>query len=195
MRKVHNNIYACKDSLLYYSKEIVLLIDLDGTLVDTNYANFLAYNYALKQVLGSQLSFDKSRRFTREVLKETYPTIPSIDLEKIIKIKNEKYSDHLDKTRVNSALVMLLQKYHKTNNTVLVTKSHKRRAEETLSYHNLMGYFSNKIFAQANNKYEEAINTLSLSISLVAIFEDDDLEIGNAVKIGIPKQNINKIKF
>jgi len=186
------NVYSQTTKL---SKETTFLIDLDGTLVNTNYANYLAYYYAIKQILKFEISYDEKKRFTRNILNKTFPNIQASDLKRIVKLKENKYKNYLEKTKVNEELVILLQKYYKTNRIILVTKCHRERAEETLCFHKLSHYFTNKIFSQTNNKYKEAINNLQLSVSSVVIFEDDDLEVENAIKSGIPKQNINKVTF
>lgn len=177
------------------SEKIIFLIDLDGTLVDTNYANYLSYHYAVKQVLGIKLSYDENIRFTRSVLSKIFPDILKLDFKEIIRVKENKYKDFLEKTKINKNLVTLLQRYYKTNRLVLVTKSSDRRAKETLFFHNLAHYFSDKIFSKEGNKYKEAIDLLHLSVSSLIVFEDDDFEIENAIKVGIAKQNIQRVTF
>ena len=34
----------------------ILLFDMDGTLINTDYANFLSYKYAIQKVCGSQIN-------------------------------------------------------------------------------------------------------------------------------------------
>lgn len=174
-------------------EKTIFFIDLDGTLVDTNYANYLAYHYAIKQILGFELSYDKRKRFIRSDLNKIFPNIKKSDLKKIIRLKENKYKNYLDTTKVNEYLFQLLERFYKNKKIILVTKCHKQRAEETLSYHNLNHYFSNKVFSKGGNKYKEAIDNLELSASSIVVFEDDDIEIENAVKAGVPKQNIQKI--
>nr|WP_315137481.1 HAD hydrolase-like protein [uncultured Capnocytophaga sp.] len=188
--KQYTAFYATK-----VSEKTIFLIDLDGTLVDTDYANYLAYHYAIKKIFEIELSYDRKKRFTRNDLKKIFPNIQVSDFEKIVRLKEDKYKDYLSKTVVNKDLMILLQNYHKTNAVILVTKCHRERAKQTLSYHNLELYFTDKVFSEGGNKYKEAINSLQLATSSVVVFEDDDTEIENAIKVGILEQNINKVIF
>ena len=45
---------------------------MDGTLIDTSYANFLAYSDSIKRITGRGIaaSHDKSERFTRNSLEK-----------------------------------------------------------------------------------------------------------------------------
>ena len=55
----------------------VIVFDLDGTLVDSDYANFLAYEDAVMHVLSKhiELDFAQGIRITREALKELISNI------------------------------------------------------------------------------------------------------------------------
>jgi len=53
--KQYTAFYATK-----VSEKTIFLIDLDGTLVDTDYANYLAYHYAIKKIFEIELSYDRS---------------------------------------------------------------------------------------------------------------------------------------
>lgn len=56
-------------------KQHVLFFDMDGTLIDTNYANYLSYTQAIQQVLKteSDISYAPDIRFTRMHLKKYFP--------------------------------------------------------------------------------------------------------------------------
>ena len=112
----------------------------------------------------------------------------------LIKLKEKYYIEFLDKTSLNNILIDLLKQYN-TNKKILVTKCSKERGVQTLTYHNLLSFFDDVIYATTNNKYREVIEILSLNTGNIIIFEDDDLEIENALKIGIPNQNIIKINI
>jgi len=90
----------------------VLMFDFDGTLVDTNYANFLSYTKAIQQVVQSNLDFSycPNERFTREVLKKVIPALSRTEYEKIIKLKNKLYIQCLCETKLNCSSVEILKK-------------------------------------------------------------------------------------
>ena len=102
--KQYTAFYATK-----VSEKTIFLIDLDGTLVDTDYANYLAYHYAIKKIFEIELSYDRKKRFTRNDLKKIFPNIQVSDFEKIVRLKEDKYKDYLSKTVVNKDLMILLQ--------------------------------------------------------------------------------------
>lgn len=71
----------------------VIVFDLDGTLVDSDYANFLAYEDAVTHVLSKhiKLDFSQSIRITRESLKELIPNITDKQLNDISSHKERIY--------------------------------------------------------------------------------------------------------
>ena len=107
--KQYTAFYATK-----VSEKTIFLIDLDGTLVDTDYANYLAYHYAIKKIFEIELSYDRKKRFTRNDLKKIFPNIQVSDFEKIVRLKEDKYKDYLSKTVVNKDLMILLQNFIQT---------------------------------------------------------------------------------
>jgi FMN phosphatase YigB (HAD superfamily) len=173
----------------------VLMFDLDGTLINTNYANFLSYTKAISQVMRSNidLSYNPDKRFTREVIKEIVPTLSKTEYEKIIRLKNKLYIKYLSKTKLNYSLAKILKKYSSKKNIVLVTNSHRRRASTTLKYHGLIGKFSHKLYRQKahnKNKFEYALDFLQILPASVVVFENEKSEIIAAIRAGIPKKNI-----
>ena len=44
-------------------KDTVLFFDMDGTLVDTDYANFLAYQQAISEIVESDLNIEYDSNF------------------------------------------------------------------------------------------------------------------------------------
>lgn len=67
----------------------VLFFDMDGTLVDTDYANFLSYQEAIKSEIQEipDIQFEPNDRFNRSKLNKIFPNLTDIELDKIIREK------------------------------------------------------------------------------------------------------------
>lgn len=187
-----------KDNYSKISTDTVLLFDMDGTLVDTDFANFLSYQEAIQSVIQSEtkIQYIPNGRFNRATLNKVIPNLTEEKLEKIIQQKEINYKNHLTQTQLNKSVSDILIQYSKTNKTVLVTNCREDRAVLTLEYHKLMDKFSYLFFKQITdngkrvNKYKNAINSLSLSAQTVIAFENEKVEINDAILAGIPIDNI-----
>ncbi len=75
------------DSII--TADTVLFFDMDGTLVDTNLANFLSYKKAIISVTKSNhyLTYDPVERFNRSSLKNAVPNLSDNEYNRIIKKK------------------------------------------------------------------------------------------------------------
>ena len=179
----------------------ILFFDMDGTLVDTDYANFLSYKKAIQSFTqtDTEIEFNTSERFNRASLKIAVPNLTETEYEKIILKKEENYKEHLSLTKLNNSVVDILLKYSSTNKTVLVTNCREDRALMTLNYHNLTDKFNNIFFRNISNnglrinKYKNAISSLSLSAQTVIVFENERSEIEDAILAGILHKNIISI--
>ena len=183
---------------LNINSDTVLFFDMDGTLIDTDFANFLSYQEAIKSVTQSEteIQYVPNERFNRTTLKRVVPNLTEEKLIQIIKQKEINYNKHLSQTKLNKAVSDILIQYSKTNKTVLVTNCRKDRAVFTLEYHKLTDNFSHLFFKQIEdkdtrvNKYKIALNNLSLSAQIVIAFENEKIEIEDAILAGIPIDNI-----
>lgn len=177
-------------------KQNILFFDMDGTLVDTNYANYLAYQKAIKITIGNNknLKFNHNYRFDKSYLVRFYPNITEQEYKSIISLKGVFYDEFLGETKLNDIVADFLLRSSRFNKTILVTKSNKNRALSTLRYHNLIEYFNDFLFAEnikvSSNKYESAINELMINPNNITVIEDDIIEISNAKKSGVIKKNI-----
>ncbi len=182
------------------TKDKVLLFDMDGTLIHTNFANFLSYEKAIKSVIktNEKLTYNSNKRLNRSNLKSLFPNMSNFDYFKIITLKEEYYKQNLHHTKLNESVAKILLQYFKTNKSVLVTNCREERAILTLNYHNLSNKFSNFFFRQTSNntpinKYENAISTMSLSAHNVIVFENENKEIEGAINAGVAIDNILRI--
>lgn len=173
--------------------DTVLFFDMDGTLIDTDLANFLSYKKAINSVTksDSNLTYNPEKRFNRSNLKNAVPHLTESDYEKIIQEKEEYYNDFIHETKLNTEIADILFKYSKTNKTVLVTNCRKDRAMTTLKHFGLNNKFSNifcREFSEKNkkvNKFQNAISKLGVPPNLVIAFENEESEIADAKKAGI----------
>lgn len=173
----------------------ILFFDMDGTLVDTNLANFSAYKNAVDSVLQTEtnLVYNPEIRFNRSVLKASFPHLTDKELEKVIQLKESLYDEFLNMTTLIPKNVEVLLKYSKSNKTYLVTKCREDRALKTLRHFGLIDMFtdifcSSRIFDDNNgriNKYENALSILGCSPSIVIAFENEETEIADAKNAGI----------
>lgn len=173
--------------------EHILFFDMDGTLVNTNVANFLSYKKAIVSITKSEhgLTYNPDIRFNRSTLKSAIPNLTATEYERIIQQKEEYYNAFLDETKLIKETADILFKYSKTNKTVLVTNCRKDRAITTLKRFGLEDQFSNifcKEFGDNDkkiNKFQNAISKLGVLPSLVVAFENEETEITNARQTGI----------
>jgi len=183
LMNIHDKITA--DSILFF--------DMDGTLVDTDYSNFLSYKKAIELVKRTNfhIDYNPTQRLNRSLLKSIIPNLTEKELVMIISEKEKCYNDFLSETQLNNEIAEILDRYRKTNNTVLVTNCREDRALATLNYHRLIDKFNNSFFRQFGkdnrkiNKFQNAISCLGISPKLVIAFENEEKEIANAKKAGI----------
>ncbi len=171
----------------------ILFFDMDGTLVDTDLANFLAYKKAILSVTKSDhdLIYNPTRRFNRGILYSAVPDMTESEYEKIIQEKEENYNGFLHEITLNEKTADILCRYSRTNKTVLVSNCRKERALTTLNHFGLVDKFSNIFCRELGdngikiNKFQNAITKLGILSSLVIAFENEESEIADAKKAGI----------
>ena len=176
----------------------ILFFDMDGTLVDTNLANFSAYKNAVNSVLQTEtnLVYNPEIRFNRSVLKASFPHLTDKELEKIIQVKESLYDEFLEVNRLIDENVEVLLKYSKSNQTYLVTNCRKDRAIKTLNHFGLTDKFTNifyRVIDDKNkkvNKFENALSILGVPPNIVIAFENEETEKLDAIQAGIPCENI-----
>lgn len=175
-----------------------LLVDLDGTLVDTAGANRAAYARALAEVgvhvdaaaLGPRVDGRNWRQFLPELLAEAGVTA---DAAAIARRKAVLYAEAARDTRPNGALVALLRASRPALATALVTTASARNAHAVLDAHALAGLFDVVVTGDdvAEHKphpaaYRLAAERLGLAPGECVAFEDSAIGAASAEAAGIP---------
>jgi len=173
----------------------VLLFDLDGTLVKTDYANYLSYKMAIEQVkkIKLNLTFNPNKRVTREDIRVLLPSLSEEDYMEIVKTKNNLYPDYLHETKLNIMIEKMLDMFS-NKEQILITNSRKERASMLLKWHQVIDKFDHRVFCgdmvSGINKFKYVLSILGISASSVVVFENDKSEIEKAISLGIPSKNI-----
>ena len=161
--------------------DTVLFFDMDGTLIDTNLANFLSYKKAIKSITKSDndLTLNPDKRFNRSNLKIAIPNLTETEYERIIQEKEEYYDDFLHETKLIEEVADILFKYSKSHKTVLVTNCREERALTTLNHFGLADKFSDIFYRQFApndkkiNNFQNAIAKLGVPPNLIIAFENE----------------------
>lgn len=168
------------------------IFDLDGTLVDTNYANFLAYRAAIFattniDIINLKEEYNPQQRFTRQSLKRLFPTLTAEILSEIIKIKETKYVDYLSKTCLLQPFNEILKNLDK-DKCFLLTTATKKRVFQILDFYRIRSYF-NQIFCKEDideeNKFAYFIKKLNISPTSAIVYENEEIEMQNAISLGM----------
>jgi len=177
-----------------------IFCDMDGTLVDTDYANYLSYRRAvIEATRGTHDVEFTDERLNRESLKTRLPSLTAAQLEVIASLKAEYFTEFLSETRLNTELAHLITKHRGKNTIVLVTCCREKRAMEVLKHYKLLGCFTRLICWEAlpqggsSNKYEIAISLMGASQEAILVFENDNTGAEQAALAGVPRSNIYRV--
>ena len=172
-----------------------LLFDLDGTLVDTHEANYLAYRDAFR---------DSGHELTRAAFAPTWgqdsrdfipALIPGIDpggVQAIRAAKSLAYLNYLDVTVPNAPLIGFLRASRGLQRSALVTTAKADNGTAILERHDLTELFDVTVFGNEleNSKphpeaYRKALSRLGVAPEHALAFEDSDAGAASAAAAGI----------
>lgn len=180
-----------------------LLVDLDGTLIDTHDANFSAYDTALREIgiTVSRVEFDavaKGRNW-----RQFLPIIlgnAAIDPGVVARRKLEIYPQMLHLTVVNDGVSRLVALANTALATALVTTASAASAKAVLSYHKLHGLFD--VIVTGNDvthhkphpeAYQLAAEKLGVEAKDCVVIEDSDAGVASARAFGATVIRVNSL--
>jgi len=178
------------------SSKRALLIDMDGTLVDTAGANFLAYSIVLAQVGIKITKKDFENMAFGKNWKQFLPALllahkVEISPQEISSKKMEKYAEMMDMITVNVALVKLLESTRQLFSTALVTSASAINVSNVLTFHNLSHLFDVIVTGEDVTRHKPhpegyiiAAKRLAVTPGQCIIFEDSEVGVASARAFG-----------
>jgi beta-phosphoglucomutase-like phosphatase (HAD superfamily) len=172
-----------------------LLFDLDGTLVDTREANYLAYRAAFAES-GHELTREQFEttwgRDSRDFIPDLLPGAPTAAVDTIRAAKSRLYTDQLHRTSANQALVGFLRLVAPTHPTALVSTAKSANGRQILDAHELTPLFDVVVWGDEVTRskpdpegYLRALDLLGADASSSLAFEDSETGRKAALAAGL----------
>lgn len=179
--------------------------DLDGTLVDTHYANYLAYSNALSD-FDVNIKYNDFKKYigyqARSFLPKLAPNLTEDDYENIALLKSDYYKELMHKTKLNVQLIKLIEDLRPDTTIALVTTAKKQNAEAVLAHHGLRYLFDFIITADDVDRskpdpeaYILALHKAKVAAKDALAFEDSATGIAAAERAGIATVCIRKFEI
>lgn len=169
------------------------IFDLDGTLFDTRYVNFMAYNDALSGY-GKQIAYDY---FARHCNGKHYQTfLPAFvetkdQMETVHALKKRAYPQYLEHAVPNRHLFTLLECMRPAYYAAVVTTASRSNTEEILARYQKSACFD-LVITQEDviqkkphpEGFLQAMRHFAVSSQDTVIFEDSDVGLEAAYQTG-----------
>jgi beta-phosphoglucomutase len=185
---------------------LAILVDLDGTLVDTALANYEAYAQSLAEV-GVTISRE---RFDREVAGRNWKQfLPEMlaragvqaEPRAVAARKTVIYAERLDRVIPNHALIALLRQLRATQClAALVTSASAANARAVLRHLDLAGLFDTIVTGDdvsnhkpAPDSYQLAAQRLGVDPAQCIVIEDSDIGVASANAFGAPVLRVGAV--
>ncbi len=173
-----------------------LLFDLDGTLVDTREANYLAYRDAFAES-GHELTREQFAttwgKDSRDFVPELLPGIDAAAVDRIRSAKSRLYADQLHRTTANDALIAFLRMVAPSHRTALVSTAKSRNGRQILDTHGLTPLFDVVVWGDDVTRskpdpegYLRALELLDADPARSLAFEDSETGRTAALAAGLP---------
>ncbi|MCF4175268.1 HAD family hydrolase [Vibrio sp. McD22-P3] len=168
---------------------------MDGTLIDTEYANATAYSRSLSE-FGLYIDSDEFRRkYNGMSWKAFLPKIlPSITEQQMLAVAERKkviYRELLHETRLKQNIVEMVRALKRDNSIALVTTASRSATESLISYHRIGDLFDVVISGDDVDQpkpspipYLIAAEKLGVELQECLILEDSEIGIQSARSTG-----------
>jgi beta-phosphoglucomutase len=170
--------------------------DLDGTLIDTEEANFQAYQQAIFTICGVKITKANYKKIHGMAYKDFLPIlvagINDIDIDAISKQKKVLYKEQMHLTKPNMFLIEFLKRMADDYITCLVTTAKRDNANHVINAYGIKDIFNYKVFGDDVKQmkpdpeaYNVALAMSGLKPDEVIAFEDSQVGIRAANAAGI----------
>lgn len=176
------------------TKKRIAVFDLDGSLVETDSANSVAYECALARfgVHGVGALYG---RITADTIRAA--GMADADVNAVVKVKIEAYCHELWRTHLGAAaeaLQCVLVNRSEFDKVVLLTNSIERRAIETLRYYGLKRCFDEIVCnGGSGDKYANYFKSFDSDPAACVVWENEEGQIMSAIAAGVKTENIRKV--
>jgi HAD superfamily hydrolase (TIGR01509 family) len=177
--------------------------DLDGTLVNTYRADYLAYRDAVKEVIGQDLKeVEYAALHGMEIGAKLTRLLPGLSEGQVAGIRQSKkkhYPEYVHLTEANDSLISFLAQLAKHQVCALVTSAKHDNVASVISHHNLKQFFTHIVSGDDVSQhkphpeaYNLALQKTGLQAHQVLAFEDSESGIKSAEAAGIPVIHIKE---
>lgn len=153
------------------------VFDLDNTLVYTDLLNNESYNYALRMHGINWVS--GKIRITRELVSQIYPNIVKLELDEIIRLKQDYFVQNMHKIELNKTLQKLLISAN-PDFCLLWTSADKCRTESILNFFELTNCFVSIFYSYKTDLKSDILricDIMQCESSNLAIYEDSQITV------------------